>query len=254
MRLLHRSALNARNAIALLGLATCLAPACSPKAPEPASLSAQEIQGIQIATDAYVAYRHADCETVFRLTRPEVLGDLQATELRDSLWLLRGFCQEAENDADAARATYRDLIDAAPASFAAADANERLRTLDRLANDAAYAERIAQATQSGRPGISTREPALRSAALYPPLARASGIEGFAVVDFGIDRDGRTIDPIAVAADPPLLFEGTAMRAVRGWEYKAKRSADPAERHAIRIVFRTEAEPVMLEEGPAPTAP
>lgn len=253
MRRLDPPAVNARIAIALLSIVACLAVACARTTPEPVSQSAQEIQGIQIATDAYLAYRHSDCETVHRLTRPDILEDLQATELRDSLWLVRGFCEEADGDVTSARATYRSLIDAAPASFAAADANERLRILDRIVDDAAFAERVAQAARNVRPVGASREPVLRTPALYPPLARASGIEGFAVVDFGIDRDGKTIDPIIVAADPPLLFEGTAVRAVRSWEYKSKRSADPGERHAIRIVFQTAVDPVTIEDDPTPSA-
>ena len=56
----------------------------APSAPAP-----DEIQGIQIATDAYVAYQHADCETVYRLTQPDLLDAMQATELRYSLRLVR---------------------------------------------------------------------------------------------------------------------------------------------------------------------
>ncbi len=66
-----------RTAIVLLGIASF---ACQQDGPPPAEPA--EIQGIQIATDAYVAYQHADCETVYRLTQPDLLDARQATELR----------------------------------------------------------------------------------------------------------------------------------------------------------------------------
>ncbi|MBK7950584.1 MAG: energy transducer TonB [Deltaproteobacteria bacterium] len=234
-----------RTAIALLGIASF---ACQQDGPPPPSESA-EIQGIQVATDAYVAYQHADCETVYRLTRPDLLAAMQATELRYSLRLVRGFCQELDGDQPAARATYREAIQEAPTSFAAADARERIRILDLLADDPGFLERVERAAQGPHGPSGSREPAERPPALYPPLARAAGIEGFAVVEFGVDPAGRTVDPIIVDSEPPFLFEATALRAVRGWEYKTKRKADPSQRHVIRIAFRTAVEPVLVDEEP-----
>lgn len=230
----------------LLSLA-CRQNAAPPPAPE-------EIQGIQIATDAYVAYQHSDCETVYRLTQPDVIDGMQATELRYSLRLVRGFCQEIDGDPSAARQTYRRVMDEASASFAAEDARERLRILDREVEDPDYLRRVEAASRRPSQPSATREPAVRMAALYPPLARASGVEGFAVVEFGVTRDGKTTDPIVVASDPPFVFEGTALRAVRQWIYKSKRRADPDERLVIRIVFRTAVEPEMLEEPSTPPTP
>lgn len=235
-----------RTAIALLGILGAACQQDGPPPPEP-----QEIQGLRIGTDAYIAYQHADCETVYRLTQPDVLDSMQTTELRHSLRLVRGFCQELDGDQPTARATYHDLVDDAPDSFAAADARERLRILDLLADDPSFAERIQRAAQGPRGAREAREPADRPPALYPPLARASGVEGFAVVDFGIAPDGRTVDPIIVDAEPPFLFEATALRAVRSWEYKSKRKADPSQRYVIRIAFRTAVEPVLVDEEADP---
>lgn len=234
-----------------LGLVGVAALACRHATPE-ATEAAVGIQGIQIATDAYLAYQHADCETVYRLTQPDQIETLEATELRHSLRLVRGYCQELDGDQPTARDTYRDLIREAPASFAAEDARERLRVLDRLTEEEGFAARIERAARGVTRNAASREVALRSQALYPPLARASGVEGFAVVDFGISPGGETIDPVIVDSDPPFLFEGTSLRAVRGWEYKSKRSADPSERHVIRIVFRSATEPDVVEE-PGPQA-
>ncbi len=213
----------------------------------------EEIQGIQIATDAYVAYQHADCETVYRLTQPDVIDALQATELRYSLRLARGFCQELDGDQPAARQTYRRVIDEGPSSFAAEDARERLRILDREVDDPDYLRRVADAARRVRQPSVAREPSVRTTALYPPLARASAVEGFAVVEFGVAANGRTVDPIIVDSDPPFVFEGSALRAVRQWIYKSQRKADSDARSVIRIVFRTAVDPEPVDEPAATEA-
>lgn len=241
-------ALAAGGLVVLLFLTSCQH-ADKKKEPTP-----EDIQGIQIGTDAYVAYQHADCETVYQLTQPDALDAMQATELRYSLRLVRGFCQEQDGDQPAARVTYRRVVNEGSKSFAAADARERLRILDLLAKDRDYARRLEKAAQSNRKPADPREPTTRSPASYPPLARASAVEGFAVVEFGISRQGKTLDPIVVDSEPPFVFDGTALRAVRGWQYKAKRRADKDERHVIRIVFRTAVDPVMVDEVQPPAAP
>lgn len=228
--------------------------ACRQNAPQPlASSESGDIQGIQIATDAYVAYQHSDCETVYRLTQPDLIDEMQETELRYSLRLVRGYCQELDGDQPAARVTYRRVIDERATSFAAEDARERLRILDLQADDPEFLPRVEEAARRATRPSTPREPSVRTAAHYPPVARAAAVEGFAVVEFGVGRDGKTVDPIVVASDPPFIFEGTALRAVRGWIYKTQRSADPDARQAIRIVFRSTLEPVTLEQPDAAPA-
>ena len=222
--------------------------ACRQNAPDPlAAGEAEGIQGIQIATDAYVAYQHSDCETVYRLTQPDLIDVMQETELRFSLRLARGFCQELDGDQPAARITYRRVIEERASSFAAADARERLRTLDLQADDPGFLRRVEEAAQRATRPNAPREPSVRTAALYPPLARAAAVEGFAVIEYGVGRDGKTVDPIIVASDPPFIFEGTALRAVREWVYKTQRKSDPEARQAIRIVFRSTLDPVTIEQ-------
>lgn len=240
--------------LVLSGLLSNLLACQHAKQPQP---TPEETQGLQIGTDAYVAYQHADCETVYQLTQPDTLDAMQATELRYSLRLVRGFCQELDGDQPAARITYRRVVSEGSSSFAAADAKERLRILDLLADDADYARRVEEAGQGTREPVDAREPSTRSPASYPPLARASALEGFAVIEFGVSRQGKTIDPLVVDSEPPFVFDGTALRAVRGWQYKAKRKADRDQRHVIRIVFRTAVDPVMVDEvdgTPAPPVP
>lgn len=217
------------------------------------------IPGLALATEAYAAYQHADCETVYALSEPDRLDAMQATEVRYGLRLARGFCQEIDRDAAAARETYRRAIQEEATSFASEDARERICILDRLGNDPDYARRVERAANGPRSGGTPREPMSREPAIYPPLARASGVDGFVVIEFGIDRDGHTSDPLVVDSEPPFLFDGAGLRAVRNWTYRPQRTADTDVRHVIRIVFRTELEPEMVEEPantvqPAPTSP
>jgi TonB family protein len=58
-----------------------------------------------------------------------------------------------------------------------------------------------------------------------------------VVEFGVLPDGQTDAVIVVDAEPPLLFEGTALRAVRKWRYEKDPKAAEAQRQVVRIVFR-----------------
>ena len=81
----------------------------------------------------------------------------------------------------------------------------------------------------------------------------------ALAAYGIAANGKTVDPIVVDSDPPFVFEGTALRAVRQWVYKARRDADPAARSVIRIVFRPTVDPQWVTEPgataeEAPSAP
>ena len=82
-----------------------------------------------------------------------------------------------------------------------------------------------------------RPPVDRVKAAFPPVPFALGLEGYAVVEFGVLPDGQTDAVIVVDAEPPLLFEGTALRAVREWRYEKDPKAAEAQRQVVRIVFR-----------------
>lgn len=55
---------------------------------------------------------------------------------------------------------------------------------------------------------------------YPAGARASGVTGSVSVRFLVDVQGRVLDPEVVSADPPGVFELSALSAVRKWRFKA----------------------------------
>lgn len=230
--------------------------ACAHDEPK-SGTGAAPIPGLKVATEAYAAYQHADCETVYGLSQPDQLDAMQATEVRYGLRVVRGFCQEIDGDFAAARETYRRSIQEEAVSFASEDARERLRILDLMTNDPDYARRIERAKAGPHTAAETREPMAREPAVYPPLARASGVEGFVVIEYRITNDGHTSDAIVVDSEPPFLFDGSGLRAVRNWTYRPKQAANADDRHVIRIVFKTELEPEMIDEpasAPPPGAP
>lgn len=226
------SMLSHRVAIIMIALGSVLLAACQPKA-----LTPTELETIKASSDAYLAYERGDCQTVFKLTDPERLDLWAFNEMRHSMLLLQGFCRESEDDLEGARDIYRQLILESPNSFAADDAVERTRVLKVIEQDPDYADWIRTARERIDTEKPSRTPTERVPAEFPPLASATGIDGYAVVEFGITRSGETENPIVVESSPPLLFDGSALRAVRRWQYTSKRSTSPDDRQLIRILFR-----------------
>ncbi len=61
-------------------------------------------------------------------------------------------------------------------------------------------------------------------AVYPPHAREQGVEGYVVVRYDVDVDGRVQNARVVKASPPGVFDESALQAVSRWRFK------PPERH------------------------
>ncbi len=204
-----------------------------------------EIQSVQAANDAYLAYELGDCDTVLALSNPRVLDFWPFNEVRHSMLLLHGFCLEREGKREDAMNLYRRILVEIPNSWAAADARERLHALKRQEEDPGYARRAEAAKkrrESGEAMNSGRTPIERVPAEYPPLARATGLEGYVLIEFGVSRSGNTVDPIVIESSPPFVFDGASLRAVRRWQYTRGSSADADRRHLIRIVFKNEGYP------------
>ena len=236
-----RMSMRATVRISLLIAATLLLGCQTPSS----SLStADDVRPKQSVIDAYRAYALGDCESVEMATTPIAIEAVELGEVRHSLILLHGFCQEHAGDVDAAIETYRSLVRDAPLSFASGDARERLRILRLLDRDPDYLGWVETSRERATQGRSDRKPLERSPADFPPLAREAGIEGFAVVTFGVTRRGDTDSPVVVDSRPPLLFDGTAVRAVREWRYAKGRDDSEEQRQVIRLVFK-------LDEGEAP---
>ena len=75
---------------------------------------------------------------------------------------------------------------------------------------------------------------------YPSRALSRGIEGWVLLEFSIDQLGRAMNPTVVEADPPGIFNSSAMRAVTKWKYRPMvENGKPAVRHGVRQLFSYE---------------
>lgn len=238
-------------AIAAITISSCVFGACRSPAPTPAQL-----ESMQTVSDAYYAYDKGDCRTVLRMTDPAALEAWDYSEMRYAMVLLNGFCHEIAGDREQARSIYQELVGIAPRSFSAQDAEERLAILQVEDEDPEHARWIHEARERADPTGASRIPIDRVPAQYPPLARTTGVEGYAVVEFGVSRSGETEEPLIVESSPPYLFDGSALRAVREWQFARKPNADPTHRQLIRIVFKRGESADSASEPAAPdtTAP
>jgi TonB family protein len=237
--------LNRRVMVIVIVLGGALLAACKTPPPTPT-----ELEAVQASTDAYLAYERGDCDTVRRLTDPDRLDVWSYSEGRNSMLLLQGFCLEIDGDHDRARDIYRQLILEAPDSFASQDAVERTRILKIMEQDPGYARRVETARERIDPEKTKRTPVDRVPAEFPPLAKATGVEGYAIVEFNITRRGDIEDPIVVDSSPPLLFDGAALRAVRRWQYMPKSGSSEDDQQLIRLLFRQDGSQDPSEEAPA----
>lgn len=221
--------------ISFIGLSLA---ACQSTVPE----SPSELEALRNATLAYQAYERGDCETALLISDPAELANWEPSEVRYSTLLIHAYCDELAGDADDARAIYDDLVEEVPDSFAARDAKERSRILRIQESDPTHAAWMRDARDRAKSAQTStqRLPVERRPAIFPPVARTSGIEGYVVIEFGVTPRGRTSDPIVIDSHPPLLFDGSAMRAIRRWEYARDASTRDNDIQVIRLLFRAEA--------------
>lgn len=198
---------------------------------------------------AYVAYAQGECDQAlsslqqFAQPLSEPIGDLADAEIAASGRLLLGFCAERRGSIEDAMEIYRALTHDAPMSYAAGDARERLRLIraERAGRDLSALR--ATARERASQGSSDRKPVERSPADFPPLPLLAELSGFVVVEFQVTPRGETAQPIVVASEPSLLFDGAALRAVRNWRYSVDTDGSGSSRQAIRLHFRaTEFDP------------
>lgn len=62
-------------------------------------------------------------------------------------------------------------------------------------------------------------------AVYPPDAKEAGIEGYVVVRYDVDTEGRVTNPRVVDAVPPGVFDEAALQAVSRWRFRPPAEAD-----------------------------
>ena len=58
--------------------------------------------------------------------------------------------------------------------------------------------------------------------IYPPAARAAGVEGRVVVAYDVTPSGEVVNARVVDANPSGIFDEAALVAVRSWRFNAPR--------------------------------
>jgi TonB family protein len=93
-------------------------------------------------------------------------------------------------------------------------------------------------------GCASRDAPLQllsgAGAIYPPDARAAGVEGYVVVRYDVGPDGRVAEPRVVRAEPRGVFEESALQAVSRWRFsEPKRDGAPTTVQGVesRLDFR-----------------
>lgn len=56
-------------------------------------------------------------------------------------------------------------------------------------------------------------------AIYPPDAKDQGVEGYVVVRYDVNAEGRVHNARVVAAEPPEVFNESALQAVSRWRFR-----------------------------------
>ena len=64
-------------------------------------------------------------------------------------------------------------------------------------------------------------PIVKVAPVYPRRAIERGIEGYVIVMFTVTKTGAIKDPVIVEAQPPTIFNRSALAAARKFKYKPR---------------------------------
>ena len=74
---------------------------------------------------------------------------------------------------------------------------------------------------SGLPPNSEMIPIIRVNPTYPTRAAQRGIEGWVLLEFTVDEEGKVINPKVVGYEPSPIFNSAALRAIRRWRYRPR---------------------------------
>lgn len=67
-----------------------------------------------------------------------------------------------------------------------------------------------------------------TAVTYPPQAQADGVEGYVVVRYDVDAEGRVVNMQVVEAQPAGVFDAAALDTVASWRFRpARRNSQPS---------------------------
>ncbi len=64
-------------------------------------------------------------------------------------------------------------------------------------------------------------PIVKVAPVYPRRAQTRGVEGYVILEFVVTKTGAVRDPVVIEAQPPGIFDNSAMQAALKFKYKPK---------------------------------
>ncbi|HZT55971.1 MAG TPA: energy transducer TonB, partial [Burkholderiaceae bacterium] len=125
------------------------------------------------------------------------------------------------------------LADRARAQQEAAAARARPETSAPAGAAAAPPPPLAAATQAGDDYISAK-PAVALDVVYPQRALDIRQQGYVIVEFTLNADGRAADPHVVESSPPAVFDAAALQAVRHGRFDTRALGAVAKPHLARL--------------------
>ena len=87
---------------------------------------------------------------------------------------------------------------------------------------------------------SSSPPQFQSGAdmVYPPAAKAEGIEGYVVIRYDVTAQGVVINPEVVEATPEGVFEEAALASIVQWRFRpATEGGEPVETSGVVSTLR-----------------
>lgn len=92
--------------------------------------------------------------------------------------------------------------------------------------------------------------------VYPPDAKAAGVEGRVVVSYDVTAQGLVANAVVTEAQPAGVFEGAALAAVQSWRFRPElRGGQPvvAPARISEVVFKLGegADPALYQRLPMP---
>ena len=89
---------------------------------------------------------------------------------------------------------------------------------------------LAGCTAPSRPPLFLSGPDL----VYPPAAKAAGIEGHVVVRYDVTAGGAVANPVVVESEPAGTFDAAALASLSGWRFRPRIENGQAVRAPSRV--------------------
>jgi TonB family protein len=94
------------------------------------------------------------------------------------------------------------------------------------------------AAASSTPSYIAARPTTPLRVVYPSVAADNKVQGYVIVEFMLQPDGRPSQPTVTESNPPRIFDASAIDAVMGAKYDISKLTDKQPRRArVRLTFK-----------------